>query len=80
MADFLEHIGPAFQMDIACDEQIRQIREQANMEADFLSEQQRLKIIVVGGQQDAQRPEDHRYVLSFQNTRPFRFLLYEAPN
>ena len=75
MPHFLKHIGLAFQMDIARDEQIWDIWKQANVEVNFLSEQEGLKIIVVGGQQDAQSPQHNRYVFSFQNTLPFRFLL-----
>ena len=76
MADFLEDISFTVQMNIVGDEQIRKIRDQANIEIDILGKQQGLKIIVVGGEQNAQAPQDHRYVLSFQNTLPFNYFRY----
>lgn len=53
MPHFLKNIGFAVQLNVVRDEQIRKIRDQANIEVYILGEQQGLKIIIVGGQQDA---------------------------
>lgn len=38
---------------------------------DFTGKQQRLEIKIIGCEQNAQRPKNNRYVLSFQQARPF---------
>lgn len=72
MSDLLEHISFAVQMDVAHDEQIGEVREEENIEFYVLGEQQRLEIIIAGGEQNPQSPQDDDHVSGFQNVLPFR--------